>query len=187
MYNESMNTIIGGRFVVPEVVSSHFLLNEGDTVADFGAGSGYFLRALSSAVGTTGKVYACEIQKSLVEKVGDLARMQGLNNVYPIWCDLEEPRGIKISDNELDAAVLINTLFIIENKEAAVLEMGRTLRSGGKMLVIDWTESFGGLGPQAGHVIDKDSATALFEENGFLLEREFPSGDHHYGLAFRKL
>ncbi len=187
VYNIRMNTIIGGRFVVPEVVSSHFLLNEGDVVADFGAGSGYFLRALSEAVGPTGKVYACEIQKMLVEKVGELARMQGLKNVHPIWCDLEEKNGIKIQDDELDAAVLINTLFLIENKAASITEMARTLRVGGKFLVIDWTESFGGLGPVANHVIDKETATALFEENGFILDREFPSGDHHYGLAFRKI
>jgi tRNA A58 N-methylase Trm61 len=117
VYNTGMNAPIGGRFVMPDVVATHFHLREGDSVADFGAGSGFFLRALSTAVGDTGKVYACEIQKALVEKLGELARLQGLGNVYPIWCDLEEPNGIKIGTNELDAAILVNTLFLIEDKE----------------------------------------------------------------------
>lgn len=178
--------MIGGRFVTPEIVATQFHIAEGDVVADFGAGKGFFLKAFSDAVGTTGKVYACEIQKQLVDLLGEQSRTQGLSNVYPIWCDLEEENGIKISDEELDVAVLINTLFIIENKEAAIKEMARTIRSGGKFLIVDWTESFGGLGPHPDQVFNAQAATDLLEANGFVLDREFPTGDHHYGLAFRK-
>lgn len=182
-----MNTPIGGRFVVPEVVVSQFHLREGDKVADYGAGSGFFLGPLSKAVAGEGLIYACEIQKSLVEKLGDNARLQGLGNVHPLWCDLEEANGIKIGDGELDVAILVNTLFMMEDKETAVKEMGRTVRTGGKFFVIDWSESFAGLGPTPDHVVSKEDATRLFESNNFVLEREFPSGDHHYGLAFRKV
>ena len=182
-----MNTPIGGRFVIPDVVATHFHLLEGGLVADFGAGSGFFLKALSTAVGDSGRVFACEIQKQLVEKLGDLARVQGLGNVQPIWCDLEEPGGIKIGNGELDAAILVNTLFLIENKSVAIQEMARTIRSGGKFFVIDWTESFSGMGPQQSQVVTPADATSLLEANGFVFEREYPTGDHHYGLAFRKV
>jgi ubiquinone/menaquinone biosynthesis C-methylase UbiE len=182
-----MNTPIGGQFVVPDVVVSQFHLRPGDTVADFGAGSGFFLGPLSKAVTPEGLVYACEIQKSLVDKLGETARLQGLGNIHPLWCDLEEAGGIKIGDRALDVALLINTLFMIEDKETAIKEMGRTLRSGGKFFVIDWTESFAGLGPAPDHVVTAAEATALFESHGFVLEREFPTGAHHYGLAFRKV
>ncbi len=187
MYNGFMNTLIGGRFVMPDVVTTHFHLKEGDLVADFGAGSGFFLPVLAKAVGNTGRVYACEIQKGLVEKLGELTRLQNLSNVHPLWCDLEEPNGIKIATGELDAAILVNTLFLLEDKVASIQEMGRTIRSGGKFFVIDWTESFSGMGPQPEHVITAAAATALIEANGFVLDREFPTGDHHYGLAFRKI
>lgn len=182
-----MNTPIGGRFVIPDVVATHFHLNEGDLVADFGAGAGFFLRALSKAVGESGRVYACEIQKGLVEKIGELVRLQFLGNVHPLWCDLEESNGIKIATGELDAAILVNTLFLIEDKNVSIQEMARTMRSGGKFFVIDWTESFGGMGPEPSAVVTAADTTALFEANGFVYEREFPAGDHHYGLAFRKL
>ncbi len=182
-----MNTPMGGRFVIPDNAVSHFHLLEGDKVADFGAGSGFFLSVLSKAVASSGLVYACEIQKQLVDRLGNLAREQGLGNVHPLWCDIEEAGGIKIETDELDVAVLANALFMMEDKQTAIKEMGRTLRTGGKFFVIDWTESFGGLGPTPDHVIVAADATALFESNGFVLEREFPTGDHHYGLAFRKV
>jgi ubiquinone/menaquinone biosynthesis C-methylase UbiE len=182
-----MTTPAGGRFVMPQIVSTHFHLREGDRVADFGAGAGFFLAALSQAVGEDGRVYACEIQKQLVEKVAEVARSQNLTNIYPLWCDLEEADGIKINSGELDAAILVNTLFQIEDRETAVVEMSRTLRNGGKFFVVDWTESFAGMGPQPNQIISAADATALCEAHGFVLDREFPAGDHHYGLAFRKV
>jgi ubiquinone/menaquinone biosynthesis C-methylase UbiE len=182
-----MNTLVGGRFVIPDVVVTHFHLREGDIVADYGAGSGFFLSDLDKSVGHSGRVYACEIQKQLVDKIGEQARLSGLGNVHPLWCDLEQAGGIKIADQELDVAILVNTLFLIEDKETAIKEMGRTLRRGGKFFVVDWTESFAGMGPQPDHVIVAEEVKTLFEANGFVFERDFPAGAHHYGLAFRKV
>ncbi|HMO77737.1 MAG TPA: methyltransferase domain-containing protein [Candidatus Paceibacterota bacterium] len=182
-----MNFTLPGRFVIPEVVSTHFHLKEGDSVADFGAGNGFFLKILSAGVGQTGKVFACEIQKPLVEKLGEFIRLNSLPNVSPIWCDLEEQNGIKLPSDSLDAGILVNTLFQLEDKPAALAEMRRVLKRGGILHVIDWSESFGGLGPQAGDVITKEQATALCEAEQFIFERDYEAGDHHYGFAVRKL
>ena len=51
---------------------------------------------------------------------------------------------------------------------------------------IDWTDSFGGLGPQPGHVVIESEATTLLTKAGFTCERTFPAGEHHYGIACRK-
>lgn len=182
-----MNFVLPGRFVVPETVSTHFHLKEGDMVADFGAGGGFFLKTLSEIVGSEGRVYACDIQKQLVEKIGEFIRLSGLSNVKPLWCDLEEENGIKLNSGHLDAGLLVNTLFQLEKKETAIKEIKRVLRKEGVLHVIDWSESFGGLGPRPQDVISKEQAIDLFEEQGFMLEREFPAGDHHYGFTVRKL
>ncbi len=182
-----MNFSLPGRFVEPSVVVSHFHLCEGYSVADFGAGSGFYLKALSEAVGSSGRVYACEIQKQLVEKLGDFARLNGLGNVSTLWCDLEEEGGIKLPDRTLDVGLLINTLFLFEQKETALKEIKRVIRHEGLLNVIDWSESFGGMGPRPGDVVEKADAIKLLESVGFILESEFPAGDHHYGLTVRKI
>ncbi len=176
-----------GRFVIPTVVATHFHLRAGDTVADFGAGSGYFIPTLVNLVGPEGRVYACEIQKPLVEKIGDLARRNGWSQVQPLWSDIEDVGGTKVPDGVLDAAIMVNTFFQLEDKAMAVAEVLRTMRPGGKLFVIDWSESFGGLGPTPEQVVDAAVTETLFESNGFIMERTFDAGDHHYGLAFRKL
>lgn len=173
------------RFVVPENVVTHFHLHEGDVIADFGAGSGFFLPSLVATVGETGRVYACEIQRPLVEKMGTFVRQKGWHMVDILWGDLEAPGGIKIADNALDAGLLVNTLFQIEDPATCLAELHRTLRPGGKLLVVDWTESFAGLGPAPSAVVPAATAIDLCESHGFVYEREFPAGEHHYGLAFR--
>lgn len=183
---ETSTPLVQGRFVVPSVVVTHFHLREGDKVGDFGAGSGFFAEILSKQVGDEGKVYACEIQKELVEKIGNLVRSKGLDNVNPLWCDIEEMSGSKIADESLDAAILVNTLFQIEDKFTSISEISRTLRSGGKLFVIDWSESFGGLGPQPDQVVSEGDAKSVCESVGLVYERSYDAGDHHYGLAFRK-
>ena len=175
------------KFVIPDVVASQFHLREGDKVGDFGAGSGFFMKILSNLVGPEGRVYACEIQKQLIEKLGDQARLQGLQNVELLWCDLEENNGSKIATDTLDAGIMVNTLFQFEERESAAIEIRRILRTGGKLLIIDWSETVPGLGPTPDRLLTHDDCKVLFESNGFIFERDFPAGEHHYGLAFRAI
>jgi ubiquinone/menaquinone biosynthesis C-methylase UbiE len=174
------------NFIQPAIVSTHFHLRPGDSVGDFGSGAGNFTAVLSRLVGAEGRVYACEIQKNLAEKLADKIRRERLSNVEVVWGDLEEPRGTRLEDGSLDAAVIINALFQMENRAGAIEETVRTLRTGGKLFIIDWSESWNGMGPPPGHVLSRDEAMSLAESAGLTFEREFTAGSHHYGLAFRK-
>jgi ubiquinone/menaquinone biosynthesis C-methylase UbiE len=178
---------IGTGFMDPRVVISHFHLHPGDTVADFGTGTGHYLKALSEAVGSKGSLYACEIQKGLVEQITKRIATERLANVHAIWCDLERSGGIKLKDGLLDAGILMNTLFIIDDRVGALAEMHRVIRKGGNLYVVDWTDSFRGLGPHPSQVITEDMTRTLLQSNGFAFERSFPAADHHYGVAFKRV
>jgi len=173
-------------FSHPETNVATWKLPLGVSVADFGSGSGHYVLALARTIGDKGIVYAVDIQKDLLAKIKNEAVGQGLRNVEVVWGDIEKLGGSKIKDESLDAVLLSNILFQVKEKEILVHEASRILKKGGSLAAIDWQDSFGGLGPHTEAVFPKESAKTLLESSGFLFEREFAPGDHHYGLIFVK-
>lgn len=173
-------------FTDPEKNLDQFDLQKGMRVADFGAGSGFYALTAARLVGDKGKVYAVDIQKDLLVKLKKDAGAKKILNIEIIWGDLEKENGAKLEDNSVDRIIVSNLLFQIGGKESLVREATRILRPNGKILVIDWTDSFGGLGPEPKAIFGQETARTLFENAGFVLERTIDAGAHHYGLIFAK-
>ena len=173
-------------FATPESILEQFHVDPGMSVADLGSGAGFYSILLGRAVGPSGKVYAVDVQKSLLQKIQADSAAQGVYNIKPIWGDLDNIKGTTLPDNSLDRVVIVNTLFQVENRDGMVLEAHRILKPKGKLLFVDWSESFGGLGPQPENVIKHDVARTLFESEGFEFDRDVVAGDHHYGFIIKK-
>jgi len=174
------------HFIRPDRMVTHFHIRAGDRIADVGSGAGHFLPVLGRAVGGDGRVYALEIQEGLVDLIGKKIASEKLKNVDALWCDVEGAEGTGLAGGTLDTVVLVNSLFQMVHKEEALKEIYRILRKGGRLFVIDWLGSFGGLGPHPEAVLTPETARGLVENAGFFLERDFPASVHHYGFAFRK-
>lgn len=174
-------------FSDPEKNVAQLALASGMQVADFGSGSGFYSLAAARAVQPGGQVYAVDIQKDLLQKLKNGAKQNKLNNINIIWSDLEHLGGTKLRENSLDAVIAANLFFQIKNKDALCLEIKRILRPLGRVLIIDWSGSFGGIGPTENDVVTKENIVSLFEDHGLKLDREIAAGAHHYGLIFRKV
>ena len=172
-------------FTNPEQNILHLGLKEGMRVADFGAGTGFYSKAASTRVGYTGKVYAIEVQKDLVKKLESEVKQWGITNIDCIWGDIETKGGTKIADQSLDAVIISNVLFQAEDKLGLVDEARRLLKKSGEVLLIDWKESFGGMGPIPEHIVSESMAKELFEKRGFKFVRDIPTNAHHYGIIFK--
>ena len=153
-------------------------------VADFGSGSGFYSLEAAKLVGDKGRVYCVDIQKDLLAKIKNAAAKERLFNIEVIWGDIEKLGGTRLKDFSIDAVIVSNLLFQIKEKATLVNEIRRILKPKGKVLVVDWSDSFGGLGPTQASVVTKDNAIALFKKTGFTLNKEIFAGDHHYGLIF---
>ncbi len=154
------------------------------TVGDFGAGSGHYARVAAGVVGEGGKVYAIDVQEDVLKhlKLNSHAHHQSI--IESVWGDIEKPGGTHLRDATLDAVILANILFQIEDREALIAEIKRVLRSGGKLLVVDWAGSYGGIGPDQKQVVPEHEAEAFFINGGFHKVKSFRAGSHHYGIIF---
>lgn len=160
-------------------------IEPGMSVADFGSGSGIYVLHIAEALEHSGHVYAVDVQQDLLRRVKNEAHRRGFKNVGIIWTDLERPGSSKLADKTLDLVLISNLLFQIENKAAVLAEAWRILKPTGRLAIIDWSESFGGMGPIKENVVTKEAALALARDSGFELQREFSAGAHHYGMMLR--
>lgn len=159
---------------------------EGLMVADFGAGAGYYAQLLAQKVGENGRVYAIDINKDLLAKIANEAEKTGLDNIEIITGDVEKENGTTLKEGSVDVVVIANTLYSIDNKPAAAKEAMRILKKKGRVLVVDWADSFAGIGPHRDHIVTNVMAMKIFADAGFALDSDVEAGDHHYGLVFRK-
>jgi ubiquinone/menaquinone biosynthesis C-methylase UbiE len=173
-------------FAHPETIVSNLPIQVGSVVADLGAGTGAFTIPLARTTGDRGKVYAVEIQKELVGTLQQNANKSGRRNIEVIWGDLERHGGTKLKDASCDVAFVSNTLFLIDDKQALFKEVARILKSHGQLIIMEWKDSFSGLGPSAEHVVTEEVARTLITSAGFSFNRSFQAGSHHYGMIFTK-
>ncbi|MCK5095800.1 MAG: class I SAM-dependent methyltransferase [Candidatus Pacebacteria bacterium] len=159
---------------------------EGLQVADFGAGTGVYTMLLAQKVGDTGRVYAIEVQKDFLSRIRDAAQDTDLTNIEVLWGDIERLGATKLSDNSIDIVVLANVFFQVDDKRETLEEVKRVLVPQGRVLFVDWKDSYGGIGPQQDMIVKPDSVRQVFDESGFSLQKSIETGDQHYGFIFMK-
>ncbi len=168
-------------FSNPEKNLSALGLRENSIVADLGAGTGYYALAAGSLV-PRGKIYAVELQKEYLDTIRHKVAEAGLKNVDIIWGNAEKIGGTKIGDGVADVVIVANILFQVENKNGLIEEAKRILKPKGKLFLSDWAaDSI--LGKIA---VPQAKARALFEQRGFVFDREIDTGREHYGMILRK-
>ena len=159
-------------------------LHEGMKVGDFGAGSGHYALAAASIVGSTGRVYAVDVQEELLAPLQREAAARKLRNIETIWGDIERPAGTLLRDHALDAVILSNILVQLDDAKAALKEVKRVLKPGGKLLVVDWAGDYEGMGPAKERIVTEHTAEELCITGGFHKAKSFRAGPHHYSVLF---
>lgn len=174
-------------FSNPETIIAALPIDPGSIVADLGAGTGAWSLVLAKKVGSAGKVYACEVQKDMLVRIENEMKECGIHNIQTVWANVEQSMGTKLRDSSIDWAVCANVLFQIEHRETFIKEIARILKPGGRLILVDWKESFGNMGPHDKDVIAADDAEKLFGNAGL---RKLPivvdGGAHHYAIVFSK-
>lgn len=163
-----------------------FGLVEGNRAVDFGSGSGAYSLAMARQVGNTGLVYAVEVQQTLLERIAKESKARRIHNLKIVHGDVDKIGGSGLGDGVADLVLLANILFQSDAKYTMMLEAKRVLRAGGRLVVIEWSGSFGNLGPTNDRVVHPEEVKEIGAQAELTLLNDFPAGEHHYGLVFQK-
>ncbi len=113
-------------------------LTAGENVLDIACGTGLVTLVAAAAVadGLRGRVTATDLSPAMVSAVGQRARRAGLTNVDGLVCGAEE----LTVDGRYDAALCSLGLMYVPKPRAAIAEIRRVLRPGGRLVVSVWGE-----------------------------------------------
>ncbi len=110
-------------------------LHPGETVADVGAGSGYFSWRVAQRVGPTGRVYATDIQPEMLAILRTNMAAKGVTNVIPVLGTTEDP---KLPANALDLIVLVDVYHECDHPYEMVRGFVQALKPGGRLAFVEY-------------------------------------------------
>lgn len=114
-------------------------LKPGAWVLDVCCGSGASALPAAEQAGATGKVIGIDLAENLLSLARSKASNQGLANVK---FQLGDILTTGFADNSFDAVVCVFGIFFVPDMPAAVRELWRVLRPGGKLAITTWGEDF---------------------------------------------
>jgi cyclopropane fatty-acyl-phospholipid synthase-like methyltransferase len=181
-YIASLEAPMRDAYQKPEEVVKALKIEEGEVIADIGAGSGYFAVRLARAVGEKGRVYAVDVSPDMVVHLNRRIRDLNLKNVVTILCAQDDPL---LADGSVDRFFICDTWHHIGGHAKYLALLKRMLKPGGQVIMIDFKKAKTPVGPPMELRIDRDDLVREMEANGFKLAAEHTFLEYQYFLVFK--
>lgn len=164
----------------PDKVIAALRIKPGAEVADLGAGGGYFTFYLAKAVGTTGKVYAVDVDPGTNDLIAQRAKKDGINHVTTILAKSNDPL---LPESGVDLIFTSNTYHHFEDRIVYFANLRQYLKPAGRIAIIDydrraWLEGL------LRHYTPSEFIKREMEQAGYTLQQELTFLDRQSFLIF---
>ena len=147
-----------------------------DTIADIGAGTGYFARRFTHHAG---KVYAVDIDQKLL----DIAAKDAPANLKTVLATPDDPR---LPEGSVDIIFFCDVLHHIENRAAYYPKLAKALKPGGRIVAIEFYKKDMPIGPPASMKLSEEEVIGELRNAGFTLAKRLDILPYQYYLFFDK-
>lgn len=149
---------------MPERVIEALQLKPGQVVADIGAGTGYFTVRLAKAPAAP-RVYAVDIEPSMVEHLKHRAMHDGLTNVLAVQAAADRTN----LPEAVDVVLMVDTYHHIPNRVPYFTAVKAQLKPGARLAIVDFKKGAPS-GPPEEFRFTPDQISAELEKAGFALQ-----------------
>jgi predicted methyltransferase len=163
---------------IPDVLAA-LAIDSGSRVADVGAGSGFYTERLAKRVGSSGRVFAVDVDEQAVGRLEQLVSAQSLHNVELIHGKADDPR---LPYRSLDAVLIVNAYHEMVRHSDMLREIYASLKPGGRLVILD-NPANDKNAPRYkqvdGHQIDIDIVISELRDAGFEIVSRDDQFAHH--------
>lgn len=167
----------------PQEVVAKLALKPGESVADIGAGSGYFTVPLARAVGPGGIVYAVDVDPGMLDYIRQRAKREGLENIRTVLADPHDP---KLAPASVDLIFICDTLHHISEREKYYPLLARSLKPGGRLVDVDFHKKDLPVGPPVEMKIARQALIEEVKPAGFRLVEDYEFLPYQYFVIFNR-
>ena len=162
----------------PQAVVDAMELTPAMTVADIGAGTGYFTMRIARAV-PRGEVYGVDVEPDMVRYLGERAKREEVTNVRPVLSTADDPN----LPAEVDRVLVVDTYHHIAKREPYFAALRANLKPDGRVVIVDFTES-SPVGPPPEHRLAQGVVEGEMMTAGYRLVASPPLLPNQYVLIF---
>ena len=155
-------------------------LEDGDIVADIGAGTGVLSRPMARAVAPTGRVLAVEVDQELLDYIDERSAQEELGNLVTVLGAFQDP---KLPTNDVDVAFFHNTLHHIKDRVGYLKLLASHLKPDGRIVVIDMID---GHKDDPAMQIDVKSVMGWMETAGFQRSQQIDLFEDKFFVVFQR-
>lgn len=167
-------------FPVDAIIEALGTTEEGAAIADIGCGTGYLSIPLARHLGNSGDVYAIDINDEMLKVLGE--RAEGLDNLKIIK---SEENSIPVPNGLIDASFLMAVYHELDDPDKLLMEIRRISKPVHKIVIVDWNQNKGEMGPPLEERIPEDEVLDFFRKRGYGVMKRFSPSPYVYGVVFR--
>ena len=155
----------------------------GLTVADVGAGSGYFTVRLSARVGTNGRVYANDLQPEMLKMLAARLARENVRNVTLVQGDVDD---VKLPPAAIDLVLMVDVYHECSEPQKMLRAIRAALKPGGRLVLLEYRKEDPEVPIRFEHKMSIAEAKLELEAEGFTLSRVDDRLPRQHILIFAK-
>src|SRR6187431_1599817 len=155
----------------------------GLTVADVGAGSGYFTVRLSARVGTSGRVYANDLQPEMLKMLAARLARENVRNVTLVQGDVDD---VKLPPAAIDLVLMVDVYHDCSEPQKMLRAIRAAVKPGGRLVLLEYRKEDPEVPIRFEHKMSIAEAKLELEAEGFTLSRVDDRLPRQHILIFAK-
>ena len=166
----------------PNVAIDALKLKKGMTVADVGAGTGYFSIRMARQVGPQGKVLASDLQPQMLARLKRNLDREKVRNVEPVLATESDPN---LPAGAMDLILLVDVYHEFSEPQEMLRKMRAALKPDGRLVLLEYRKEDPSVPIRPEHKMSVAEAKLEVEAEGFVLAAVLDKLPRQHILVFK--